>query len=44
LNKILELKEIEAKMTNTVEWERIPAQEREERLRVFHQRENVSLV
>ncbi|ONM01927.1 putative ubiquitin conjugation factor E4 [Zea mays] len=28
-------------MTNTVEWERIPAQEREERLRVFHQRENI---
>ena len=44
LNKILELKEIEAEMTNTVEWERRPAQEREERLRVFHQWENVSLV
>jgi hypothetical protein len=26
----LELKEIEAEMTNTVEWERIPAQERED--------------
>ncbi|KAK3146922.1 hypothetical protein QOZ80_3BG0275040 [Eleusine coracana subsp. coracana] len=41
LNKILELKEIEAEMTNTVEWERRPSQEREERLRVFHQWENV---
>lgn len=44
LNKILELKEIEAEMANTVEWERRPAQEREERLRVFHQWENVSIV
>lgn len=44
LNKILELKEIEAEMANTVEWERRPAQEREERLRIFHQWENVSLV
>ncbi|XP_066390180.1 probable ubiquitin conjugation factor E4 isoform X2 [Miscanthus floridulus] len=41
LNKILELKEIEAEMANTVEWERRPAQEREERLRVFHQWENI---
>ncbi|AQK59829.1 putative ubiquitin conjugation factor E4 [Zea mays] len=41
LNKILELKEIEAEMTNIVEWERRPAQEREERLRVFHQWENI---
>ncbi|GJN12753.1 hypothetical protein PR202_ga31060 [Eleusine coracana subsp. coracana] len=41
LNKILELKEIEAEMANTVEWERRPSQEREERLRVFHQWENV---
>ena len=31
-------------MANTVEWERRPAQETEERLRVFHQWENVSLV
>lgn len=44
LNKILELKEIEAEIANTVEWERRPAHEREERLRVFHQWENVSLV
>jgi ubiquitin conjugation factor E4 B len=44
LNKILELKEIEAEMANTVEWERRPTQEREERLRVFHQSENVSIV
>ena len=44
LNKILELKEIEAEMANTVEWERRPPQEREERLRVFHQWENVSPV
>ncbi|ONL98991.1 putative ubiquitin conjugation factor E4 [Zea mays] len=41
LNKILELKEIEAEMANIVEWERRPAQEREERLRVFHQWENI---
>jgi ubiquitin conjugation factor E4 B len=44
LNKILELKEIEAEMANTVEWEHRPTQEREERLRVFHQSENVSIV
>ena len=44
LNKILELKEIEAEMANTIEWERRPPQEREERLRVFHQWENVSPV
>jgi ubiquitin conjugation factor E4 B len=31
-------------MANTVEWERRPAQEREERLRIFHQWENVSLI
>ncbi|XP_062215292.1 probable ubiquitin conjugation factor E4 isoform X1 [Phragmites australis] len=41
LNKILELKEIEAEMANTIEWEHRPAQEREERLRVFHQWENI---
>ncbi|BAS84794.1 probable ubiquitin conjugation factor E4 [Oryza sativa Japonica Group] len=41
LNKILELKEIEAEMANVVEWESRPPQEREERLRVFHQWENV---
>lgn len=43
LNKILELKEIEAEMSNSVEWERRPAQEREERMRQFHSRENVSV-
>jgi ubiquitin conjugation factor E4 B len=29
-------------MANTVAWNSRPAQEREERLRVFHQSENVS--
>ena len=42
LNKILELKELEAEMSNTVEWERRPAQERQERTRQFHSQENVS--
>ncbi|CAL9770215.1 unnamed protein product [Musa acuminata subsp. burmannicoides] len=41
LNKILELKEIEAEMANSAEWERRPAQEREERMRLFHSRENI---
>ncbi|OAY80595.1 putative ubiquitin conjugation factor E4 [Ananas comosus] len=41
LNKILELKEIEAEMANTTEWERRPPQEREERMRQFHSRENI---
>ncbi|KAM0865296.1 hypothetical protein ACQ4PT_043365 [Festuca glaucescens] len=41
LNKIHELKEIEAEMANTVEWNSRPAKEREERLRVFHQSEDV---
>lgn len=41
LNKILELKEIEAEMSNTVEWERRPSQERQERTRLFHSQENV---
>lgn len=41
LNKILELKEIEAEMANSAEWERRPAQEREERMRLFNSRENV---
>uniref|UniRef100_A0ACD5WWW2 Uncharacterized protein n=1 Tax=Avena sativa TaxID=4498 RepID=A0ACD5WWW2_AVESA len=41
LNKILELKEIEAEMADTVAWNSRPAQEREERLRVFHQSENI---
>ncbi|ONK60080.1 uncharacterized protein A4U43_C08F13970 [Asparagus officinalis] len=41
LNIILELKGIEAEMSNSAEWERRPAQEREERLRLFHSRENI---
>ncbi|KAJ0745903.1 putative ubiquitin conjugation factor E4, core [Helianthus annuus] len=36
LNKILELKELEAEMSNTTEWEQRPAQERQERTRLFH--------
>ena len=43
LNKILELKELEAEMSNTVEWERRTPQEREERLQLYHSRENVSI-
>lgn len=43
LNKILELKELEAEMSNTAEWEHRPAQERQERTRLFHSQENVSL-
>lgn len=43
LNKILELKELEAEMSNTVEWERRSAQERQERTRLFHSQENVSV-
>jgi ubiquitin conjugation factor E4 B len=41
LNKIHELKEIEAEMANTIAWNSRPAQEREERLRVFHQSESI---
>ncbi|XP_042019614.1 probable ubiquitin conjugation factor E4 [Salvia splendens] len=41
LNKILELKELEAEMSNTVEWESRPAQERQERTRLFHSQENI---
>ncbi|GAB4827333.1 E3 ubiquitin-protein ligase pub1 [Ancistrocladus abbreviatus] len=41
LNKILELKELESEMSNTVEWERRPAQERQERTRLFHSQENI---
>lgn len=41
LNKILELKELEAEMSNTVEWEQRPAQERLERTRLFQSQENV---
>ncbi|KAF7104030.1 hypothetical protein CFC21_104959 [Triticum aestivum] len=42
LKRILELKEIEAEMANTVAWDSRPAQEREERLRAFHQSENIA--
>ncbi|KAL1291560.1 hypothetical protein HN51_060091 [Arachis hypogaea] len=41
LNKILELKELEAEMSNTAEWERRPLQERQERTRLFHSQENI---
>lgn len=41
LNKILELKTLEAEMSNTAEWERRPAQERQERTRLFHSQENI---
>lgn len=41
LNKILELKELEAEMSNTVEWEHRPSQERQERTRLFHSQENI---
>ncbi|CAN1163011.1 Probable ubiquitin conjugation factor E4 [Linum perenne] len=41
LNKILELKEMEAEMSNTVEWEQRPAQERQDRARVFQSQENI---
>ncbi|KAK3001229.1 hypothetical protein RJ639_020356 [Escallonia herrerae] len=41
LNKILEMKELEAEMSNTVEWERRTAQERQERTRLFHSQENI---
>ncbi|XP_077223669.1 putative ubiquitin conjugation factor E4 isoform X1 [Tasmannia lanceolata] len=41
LKKIHELKEMEAEMSNSAEWERIPAQERQERTRRFHSQENI---
>ncbi|KAJ6960094.1 ubiquitin conjugation factor E4 isoform X2 [Populus alba x Populus x berolinensis] len=41
LNKILEIKGLEAEMSNTTEWERRPAQERQERTRLFHSQENI---
>ncbi|KAE9590331.1 hypothetical protein Lal_00028116 [Lupinus albus] len=41
LNKILELKELEAEMSNTAEWERRTVQERQERTRLFHSQENI---
>ncbi|KAI9396390.1 hypothetical protein POPTR_004G121200v4 [Populus trichocarpa] len=41
LSKILELKGLEAEMSNTTEWERRPAQERQERTRLFQSQENI---
>ncbi|TMW97042.1 hypothetical protein EJD97_006331 [Solanum chilense] len=41
LGKILELKELEAEMSNTEEWERKTAQERQERTHLFHSQENM---
>lgn len=41
LNKILELKALEAEMSNTAEWEQRPAEERQERTRLFHSQENI---
>ncbi|KAJ4912092.1 putative ubiquitin conjugation factor E4 [Raphanus sativus] len=41
LNKILEIKQIEAEMSNTEEWEQRPAQERQDRTRLFHSQENI---
>ncbi|OVA12138.1 U box domain [Macleaya cordata] len=41
LNRILELKEMEKEMSDTAEWERRPAQERQERTRQFHSQENI---
>ncbi|KAF9663780.1 hypothetical protein SADUNF_Sadunf17G0087600 [Salix dunnii] len=40
LNTILELKGLEAEMSNITEWEQRPAQERQERTRLFHSQEN----
>ncbi|XP_022868548.1 probable ubiquitin conjugation factor E4 [Olea europaea var. sylvestris] len=41
LNKILELKKLEAEMSNTLEWEQRPQQERQERTRLFNSQENI---
>ena len=41
LKRIPELKELELEMSNTAEWERRPAQERQERTRQFRQQESV---
>ncbi|KAJ7561846.1 hypothetical protein O6H91_03G043800 [Diphasiastrum complanatum] len=41
LKKIPELKEMEAEMANIQEWEQRPPQERQERMRTFHQQEQV---
>ncbi|GMN32110.1 hypothetical protein TIFTF001_049750 [Ficus carica] len=35
------MKEVEAEMANTAEWERRPTQERQERTRLFHSQENI---
>lgn len=40
LKLILELKEMEIEMANTVEWESRPAQERQDRTRLFRQQES----
>lgn len=44
LNRILEMKELEAEISNSAEWERRPVEEREERMRRFHSQENVSFL
>ncbi|RZC84736.1 hypothetical protein C5167_047521 [Papaver somniferum] len=44
LNRILELKEIEKEMANTVEWERRSAQVRQKTTRQFHSQENIILI
>ncbi|KAL3691495.1 hypothetical protein R1sor_005146 [Riccia sorocarpa] len=41
LKKIPELKEMEAEMANAVEWQQRSPQERRDRMRLFHQQENV---
>ncbi|CAH9090875.1 unnamed protein product [Cuscuta europaea] len=41
LNKILEMKELEAEMSNRVEWDQRTPQERQERTRLFHSQENI---
>lgn len=41
LKKIPELKEMEIEMANTVEWESRPAQERQDRTRLFRQQESL---
>lgn len=41
LNKIPELKTLEAEMANIAEWEQRPPQERQERTRLFQQHQNI---
>lgn len=41
LNKIPELKTLEAEMANSAEWEQRPPQERQERTRLFQQHQNI---